>query len=247
MTRTKMACHLYKTLLLQRLKEVIAETGCECIALSGGIDTSLLTAAASSIGLVLKGYLVIYSEGIPRDLNYAEHVARKLGLKLKHIIINDDYIAEKTRLISGYVESNDCIELRNDIIFYAALEEARKDGCKCMYVGSGGDEVFVGYNYMVYSLTKTLEELTVKYAVKGRYPELILGRKLGMKVVAPYLSEKILDLALKIPIDCLRDVRMRGKEILREMLQDFSLSLISNRVKTPAEAGAGTERLCINV
>ncbi|OYT47087.1 MAG: hypothetical protein B6U85_06110 [Desulfurococcales archaeon ex4484_42] len=239
--RYKAPCHTLAVLLIKSLTNVLLKNKCDCIALSGGIDTSVIAALAKRVGMSLRAYTSIYVEGTPRDLPYVNYLEKVLGFKINYIWIDKEYIEDKIDIIRRCVRTNDYIELRNDLVFYSVLEKALNDKCKCIYIGSGGDEVFVGYSYMIYSLSKDLANLTVKYAANGHYPELILGKCLGIKVVAPYLSEEVLSIALRLPISCLRGVLMRGKELLRYILKSLGLDIIADRAKTPAEAGTGTD------
>lgn len=242
--RLRLPCSTVARLLRRSLLRVLGETRCDCIALSGGIDTSLIAVLAVQLGLRLRAYTSLYLRGVPRDLPYADHLGKALGLNVTHVLVDDEYIENKIGLVKRCVGvEDDYIELRNDIVFYSVLEEARRDGCRCIYTGSGGDEVFAGYGFMVYKDSRELEELTARYALHGRYPELIIGKCLGINVVAPYLTGEVLGVALKTPVECLRDHRMRGKEILRSLLVEEGFSIIAGRVKTPAEAGAGTDKL----
>jgi len=52
---------------------------------------------------------------------------------------------------------------------------------------------------------------------------------------------------MKIPTDCLRSQLMRGKEILRLILNSHGLDLVGERIKTPAESGAGTKEICKSI
>ena len=103
--------------------------------------------------------------------------------------------------------------------------------------------MFIGYRFMIYKHSDELEKLVLKYAFHGRYPELVISNCLGIEVIAPYLTDEVLNTALKIPITCLRGHLMRGKEVLRLILESLGLDFIANRVKTPAESGAGTDIL----
>ena len=237
-------CNVHRELLLKKLREVVERTRCSCIALSGGIDTSVIAAVARGMGIGLRGYTVIYTEGVPRDLPYADRVARALGMELRVIRIGRGFVGEAIPVVRRCISVEpDYIELRNDVVFYAALLRAREDGCSCIYTGSGGDEIFAGYSFLLTLGSERLEELRARYAYCGRYPELEIARCLGVEVVAPYLSKEVLETALRIPITCLRTGVLRGKEILREILDDLGLHTIASRVKAPAESGAGTDVL----
>ncbi|MCD6278286.1 MAG: asparagine synthase [Desulfurococcales archaeon] len=240
----RMPCKVFAYLLRKALINVLLKTRCECIALSAGIDTAVIAALAKYLGFELKAYTSFYANGIPRDLPYVNRLEKLLGIKVNYIAINNEYIRRKINFIKKCVNvTDDVIELRNDLIFYSVLEKAVNDGCRCVYTGSGGDEVFIGYRFMIYKHSDELEKLVLKYAFHGRYPELVISNCLGIEVIAPYLTDEVLNTALKIPVTCLRGHLMRGKEVLRLILESLGLDFIANRVKTPAESGAGTDIL----
>ncbi|MGC9149339.1 MAG: asparagine synthase C-terminal domain-containing protein [Sulfolobales archaeon] len=221
------------------------------MALSGGIDTSVILLASLTAGIKPRAYIAIYREGVPKDLVYTEYLAKIFNIDLRYVFIDPLQIERlKNEVIKcvgiDKLDSHGdggCIEIRNDIVFYSVLEKAKRDGCKCVYTGSGGDEVFLGYSFL---LNLTEEEIMKKIdsLINGRYPEIEIANCVGIKIVAPYLEEKILEIAKQIPIGCLRTVSMTGKEILREILASKDLYLISERRKTPAESGAGTISIC---
>ncbi len=240
--RYRMPCVVFADLLRKALTNVLLKTRCECIALSAGIDTAVIAALAKYLGLELRAYTAFYVNGIPRDLPYVNYLEKVLGINVSYITISNEYIKERINSIKECVNiTNDVIELRNDLIFYSVLEKALSDGCRCVYTGSGGDEIFVGYEFMIYKNSDELSRLTFKYALHGYYPELVISKCLGVKVIAPYLTQEVLNIALKIPIECLRGYLMKGKEVLRLILESLGLKYIANRTKTPAEAGAGTD------
>lgn len=244
--RYRATCWALEELLLSALRRAVAEFGCDCATL-GGIDSALLVAIAKLLGSRLRCYTVVFTGGLPRDLAYAEHLSKWLNVELRYVLIDEAYIRgvleELTRCI-GEVTHELCVELRNDVVYFAALSEAKRDGCRCVLLGSGGDEVFAGYRFMLELPDELLEERRDRYARGGRYPELLVARCLGVRAVAPYLSQEVLEVALRIPASCLRGYG-EGKAVLRELLRRLGLDTIARRAKVPAEGGAGTDSVCI--
>ena len=244
-----MYCRGFEYLVQKALENAIINRRCNCIALSGGIDTTLIAFLAKKHGIDLTGYSVYFIDGIPRDLIYINYVSKILNIPVKYIPMSLDYIksilSDVYRCISGNTYHELCIELRNDVVFYTVLRNALEDGCRCIYTGSGGDELFAGYSFMVWLLERDLESYVEKYSLYGRYPELIIGRCIGIDVVAPYLSKEVIETVLNIPGKCLRGDSMEGKKILRDILKSVGLDKVAERMKTPAEAGAGTDSICI--
>jgi len=245
---------VYVDNLFTELVKVVKEHECDCIALSGGIDTTVVLLAALEAGLKPKGYTAMCSFGLPKDLFYVNYISKVFSIDIEFVEINSEVVEDlKSKVIrcigTNKVNSHKdggCIEVRNDIVFYATFEKARDSGCRCVYVGSGGDELFAGYGFMLNLSREGLEE-AIRRLSRGRYPELEVAKCLGIEVVAPFLDNHIIELAEKIPIECIRSEKMQGKEILREILIKKGLYLIGERVKTPAESGAGTITICRSV
>jgi asparagine synthase (glutamine-hydrolysing) len=250
----KMPCHIYEEIVLKKLVEIVSRSRCDCIALSGGIDTSTVLLATKLAGLNLRGYVVVYRGGIPRDLPYTIYISKHLGVDVEYVFI--DY-NDVENLIENVIEcigrenidthgDGGCIEIRNDIVFYTVLKRARDDGCRCVFVGSGGDEVFAGYSFMLSlredELIKTIEKMS-----RGRFPELQIAKCLGIEVSAPLINPELVDIAMEIPIDCIRSQLMKGKEVLRSILNSYGLHIVGGRVKVPAEEGAGTREICRSI
>ncbi|MCS7099652.1 MAG: asparagine synthase C-terminal domain-containing protein [Sulfolobales archaeon] len=252
--REKVQCFYYVRKVVDAVAEVLYREKPDCIALSGGVDTSLLAAVATAIGVKLRAYTAVYREGIPKDLPYAEFVARKLGLELRYVLLDRgaaEYAASKvveclgTESINTYSDGG-CVEIRNDVVFYSVLQEAQRDGCLRTVVGSGGDEAFAGYGFMLKLPSSELDR-AIRRMIDGRFPEVQIARCLGLVVVAPYLDPKVVEVALRIPVDCLRTTQMLGKEVLRAALEELGFYPVATRPKTPAEEGSGTKSFCRSI
>lgn len=252
--RIPIPCYTYVDLLFKKLVEVVSMYRCDCMALSGGIDTSVILLATLEAGFKPKGYIATYSLGLPKDLVYVDYISKVFNVDVELVQILNEAVEDlKNRVIEcigiDKIDSHKdggCVEVRNDIVFYTTLKKARDDGCKCVFVGSGGDELFAGYGFMLNLISKNLEE-TIHRLARGRYAELEIAKCLGVKVAAPFLDKFIIEFAEEIPIECIRSEKMVGKEILREILNRKGLYFVSERTKTPAESGAGTIAICKSI
>jgi asparagine synthase (glutamine-hydrolysing) len=236
-------CTVLEELVEDALRRAVRSCNCDCIALSGGIDTSTVALAARLEGLRLRGYTAYYTKGLPRDLPYTLHAAAALGIPLKLLPITDEYIAEKAKLIVGCTGVRTEVEVRNDIVFLRALEEAKRDGCRCILLGDGGDEIFAGYTFTLQQPSNRLKTEILRMGVRGRYPGLELAECLNLEACAPLLSDEIIEAVMNAPEECLRTTLMQGKRTLRNILAKHGPHIIAERRKTPAEQGAGTENL----
>lgn len=253
--RISLPCKYYSELIFRRLVRVVAETQCDCIALSGGIDSSMILLAAVSAGVKPKALTVMYRGGLPKDLPYVLHLCKVLNADLEVITVDtSDALGVWEEIIrcvgiNGINSHGDggCIEFRNDLVFYMTMRRAKELKCRCIYVGSGGDELFLGYNYLLHMLSDDIEKAINNVIHHGRFPEIEIARCLDVNVVAPYLTKDVMSLATMIPLQCLRSERMLGKEVLRDVLMMHNLEFIALRMKEPAEEGAGTKVICKSI
>lgn len=252
--RITITCTAYVEQLFKKLIDVIKKWKCDCIALSGGIDTSVILLSSILANYKPRAYTAIYTHGLPKDLVYVDYLTKFFNLETVYVYIYPHNFNVLENIVVECVGRNKlnshrdggCVEIRNDIVFYSVLKKAKEDKCRCIYTGSGGDELFAGYKFLMMLIEEELKK-NIERLVKGRFPELEIAKCLNVNAVAPFLDEEIVDIALKIPINCLRSENMQGKEILREILKHKDLHIISERIKTPAESGAGTIALCKSI
>lgn len=116
--------------------------------LSGGLDSSLITVMASKLASDLECYTISFREedrrleAMPNDLEYAERIAKKHGLKLHTIEIAPDVTDLLPRMVRMLDEP---IGDAAAINAYLICKAARDAGTKVLLSGMGADEVFGGY------------------------------------------------------------------------------------------------------
>ncbi len=213
--------------------------------MSGGIDTSYIAAIARKMAKIpLRGIVVGLEGSITKDLYWGSVVARGLGIEIHHRIYSVQEALRATDQVIRVMDTFDPMEVRNDVSVYIALEHAAKLGCKCIYTGDAGDELFAGYSYMhlyrLEELSKYIEDLSSYMEFSS--PK--LGEELGVEVYLPLASRRVVELALEIPPECKISCSRiaRGKEILRTLLEDLSIPS-HNRLKEPIEVGSGSAML----
>jgi asparagine synthase (glutamine-hydrolysing) len=116
--------------------------------LSGGLDSSLITAIAARQGHAIEGYTISFRaedqklEAMPDDLSYARRIARAYGIKLHEIEIAPDVAEMLPRMVAILDEP---IGDAAAINAYLICKAARERGVKVLLSGMGADELFGGY------------------------------------------------------------------------------------------------------
>ena len=147
----------------------------------------------------VKTYTSFYLGGLPKDFPYATYVARVSGLKHELLPINNDYALKLSEEVIKLLHTFDPIEVRNDVAALAVLKKAADDGCEYVLTGDGGDELFAGYPYMLVLTSKELNNYIKYLTGAARYPTVELGKKLGIKVIAPFTTKEAIEVSLRTP------------------------------------------------
>jgi asparagine synthase (glutamine-hydrolysing) len=135
------------TLLDSVEKHLIADVPVSTF-LSGGLDSSLLTAMAKSKTDKLDAYTIAFQksdqlfEAMPDDALYAEKIAKQLGVSLHRVEITSDIVSLLPKMVASLDEPiGDAAAINTFLICQAA----RDAGVKVLLSGMGADELFAGY------------------------------------------------------------------------------------------------------
>jgi len=116
--------------------------------LSGGLDSSLVTALAWRHDPAIEAYSIAFRsednrlEAMPDDVRYARVMARHLGIQLHEIEISPDVVSELGRMVDTLDEPIGDPAAINTLLMCQA---ARSAGVKVLLSGMGADELFGGY------------------------------------------------------------------------------------------------------
>lgn len=116
--------------------------------LSGGLDSSLITAIAHASAPDLEAYTIAFRaedqrlEAMPDDASYARKVADHLGIRLHEITIDPDVVDLLPRMVDVLDEPIGDPAAINTLLM---CEAARTAGVKVLLSGMGADELFGGY------------------------------------------------------------------------------------------------------
>jgi asparagine synthase (glutamine-hydrolysing) len=232
-------CLELRNVLTASVKRNLAST----VLLSGGLDSSILACIASKF-IDLTGITVTYNNA--PDLRYAQIMAQKYSIKhlIKHLTIAD--LNGAIESVIKIMQSFDPMEVRNTAVIYSSINMLKQNGFSSVMTGDGGDELFVGYNYLLRLEEGNLEEELNKLWAIMHFSSIVIGKELGVSVKSPYLDHEFIEFAKKIPISLkvkeYNNTRW-GKWILRSCFQDDITAEIAWRTKMPLEQGAGTSAL----
>ncbi len=215
----------------------------DCILLSGGLDTSIVTAVASKYSK-LTGITV--SLGEAPDVKFAQLIAEKYGLR-HHVVRVDQNDIERAILeVVKVMQSFDPMEIRNDATIMIGLKNAKELGFNGVMTGDAGDELFAGYSFFFKMSLDELERRLRKMWSTMRFSSVTLADSLGMQARLPLLDDEFKNFAMKIPVRLkIHEERgqVYGKWILRKSFEQDLPDEIIWRVKMPIEQGSGTSSL----
>ena len=116
--------------------------------LSGGLDSSLITALAADRDPSIEAYTITFRpedqrlEAMPDDALYARKMAAHLGIRLHEIEISPDVVDRLPRVVDMLDEPIGDPAAINTVLMCQAAREA---GVKVLLSGMGADELFGGY------------------------------------------------------------------------------------------------------
>jgi len=234
--------------LIDQCRKVLQDSVIECksnwIALSGGLDSSILAyllkdQKPQAITIITKDFL-------GTDLTYAQIIAKhtELSLSLLQVDLEEvlDSINETIKILKNF---ND-IEIRNSIVPYIYLNSLKKKGVNSIITGDGADEVFAGYNFLLKKSDTELERELRRIKRIMHFPSKDIGEALNIKVETPFLDKKVIEFSENISISNkinLRKNKKFGKWILRKSFENNLPQNIIWREKSPMQEGSGTTNL----
>ena len=226
------------------LTNAVNECKSDWIALSGGLDSSILAHLRKD--QKPQTMTIITKDFLGTDLTFAQIIAKHLGLPLSLIQVSMeevlDSINETIKILGNY---ND-IEIRNSIVPYIYLTTLKKKGVDSVITGDGADEVFAGYNFLLKKSDEEIGEELKRIKKIMHFPSKDIARSLNMKVETPFLNEELIKFSDEIEISKkinAKDGKKFGKWILRETFEKYLPNNITWREKSPMQDGSGTNNL----
>jgi len=229
---------------IEILENAVRECKSDWIALSGGLDSSILAHLRKD--QKPQTMTIITKDFLGTDLTFAQIIAKHVGLPLSLIQVNMeevlDSINETIKILGNF---ND-IEIRNSIVPYIYLTTLKNKGVNSVITGDGADEVFGGYNFLLKKSDNEIEDELKRIKKIMHFPSKDIARSLDMEVETPFLNEDMIKFSDELPVSKKinsKEGKKFGKWILRETFEEYLPNNITWREKSPMQDGSGTNNL----
>ncbi len=234
----------FLTGLQNALRSSVNSCDSNFLALSGGLDSTIIAYLMKN--KKPQALTIIAKDFISTDLTYCQLAAKELDIPFLISTIETKEILTAIEETIKILKNFNDIEIRNSIVDFLLIKKIKELGYDSIITGDGADELFLGYNFL---LTKSLSELeSERNRLKKimHFPILEIAKSMKVRVLNPFLSQEILEIAKKIPTNLLvknENGKLYGKWILRKAFEDKLPSAIVWRKKSPMQDGAGTAGL----
>ncbi|WP_158082582.1 asparagine synthase family protein [Methanobrevibacter arboriphilus] len=223
---------------------------------SGGVDSTILATLLKNISDDISVNLYTVGVESSEDLKYAKKVAKSLDFPIKTTIIDETLVRESLNPVLDAIEEPNLMKIGVGMTLYLATKMASNDGISVTLAGQGADELFGGY----YKYLTTFKEKGPEFAQESMIHDIEYGYDVnferddkiatfnGVDLRVPYLDEKLVNFALKIPIKYKinSDEDLLRKRILRDIAIDIGIDKeIAERPKKAAQYGSGIHKILI--
>jgi len=230
--------------LYKILENSVSETAGQTLALSGGLDSSILAyflkdKECDTIAVTTKDY-------IATDLTFCQIVAKKFNLPLQIIMPTTEELLTAIEETIKILKNFNDIEIRNSIVIYLALKSVKDSGKSNLVLGDGADELFAGYSFFLKKNKNELQKDLQRIWDVMHFPSKKIGKSLGITVKTPFLNDNVMKFAKTIPANLKvkeDNGKMYGKWILRKIFENKLPKSVVWREKSPMQDGAGTAAL----
>lgn len=226
------------------ISDVVLRHKVESIALSGGLDSSILAYCLGN--KKIKAFAMVAKDFPSTDLVYAQIVAKQNGIDLAVKAATTDELLDAAEKTIKILKVFNPIEIRNNIVVYLTMEKAKEDGFKSIMSGDGADELFAGYHFFQRLSGVELQKDLERIWNIMHFPSKSISKSLNMDLQTPFLEEKVVEYAKSIPADLKvheEQGKKFGKWILRKAFEKVLPESISWRDKAAMQDGSGTAGL----
>ena len=226
------------------LEEITLHCDANWIALSGGLDSSILGHIKKGEGL--NAITIIAKDFLGTDLTYSQIVSRHINIPLELKYVNTNEILDAVKNTIKILKNFNDIEIRNSIVSYLYLHVLKEKNVKKVITGDGADEIFAGYNFLIKKDHDELQTELKRMKKIMHFTSEKIAHELGISVQMPYIDENIIKLAETLPMEQLvnqKNGTKFGKWILRKAFENDLPQNVIWREKTPMQNGSGTNGL----
>ena len=220
--------------------------------LSGGVDSSLVTALAARRQPGIQAFTVGV-EGSP-DVDAARAVAKHLNIRHHVRPFTVDELIELLPEAIWHVESYNPSMVNGSVVTLMAARLAKEAGLKVVLCGEGSDEIFAGYKVLRELRYQDLHDATWTLLDNLHKTELQRLDRMSMAVSlearVPFLDRDLVEYAINLPASAkIREVdgRRIEKWILREAFDGMLPDDILWREKEPFDQGSGARAIIDHV
>jgi asparagine synthase (glutamine-hydrolysing) len=240
LSKEKMASKLCR-LLMESVRKCIDGTKSVGAWLSGGLDSSIMSALASHHLDEFHTFSIGFKDS--EDLLAAREVAEYIGSRHHEVIVDLEGMVEALPETIYHLESFDALLVRSSVMNYLISKEAAKQ-VDSVFSGEGADELFAGYEYIRSMKPETITDEVI--GATRRLHNTALQRvdrcasAHGLTAFVRFLDPQVVDYALRVPSKY-KVHKGIEKWILRESMKDSLPHEIVNRTKSKFWQGAGVE------
>lgn len=215
------------------------------VSLSGGLDSSIVTALAREETDDLHSFAVGV-EGSP-DLEAARQMSRYLDTVHHEYVYGTQDMVEALPNVLYHLESFDPALVRSAIPNYF-LAKLASEHVKVILTGEGADEIYAGYDYLArYEEPEELQDemLHITNALHNTNLQRAdrMSMAFGLEARVPFLDVESVSFAMGIPADWKLHEERVPKALLRQSFVEDLPDEIVNRPKAKFSKGAGSSEL----
>ncbi|UNC90744.1 asparagine synthase-related protein [Candidatus Contubernalis alkaliaceticus] len=242
------AVGIVRELLIQAVEQALSSGNIGGIALSGGLDSSIILAIAHKFDKNLKAFTATLDEHPGEDLQYAKQLTDYLGVEHHIYRITQEDIEAIIPEAVWYLESfdEDCIVGFIANYYTSRLASEHVNG---VLVGEGADELFGGYFRELQDISDPAEKERIGRKLLDISYNTALRRldrgwmSNSIEYYAPFLHPAVVAMSHKIPMELKvyqGEVSVE-KWILREAFRDMLPKEIADRPKLRFSRGVGVD------